>query len=166
MAILLYPEILVAIFLCFLFLCHLRWDKSRTITNWPVVGMLPGLLQNASDVHECVTWLLKQNGGTFKFKGPWFTNMTFMVTSDPMNIHHMFSKNFSNYTKGHKFQEIFDVLGDGIFNSDSESWTYQRKLLHTVLKDNKFKLFFEQFVRGRVEQSLIPVLDHVSSFGI
>ena len=69
--------------------------------------MLPGLLQNASNVHEYATWLLKQNGGTFKFKGPWFTNMTFMVTSDPRNIHHMLSKNFSNYTKGQKFQEIF-----------------------------------------------------------
>ncbi|XP_050271047.1 alkane hydroxylase MAH1-like isoform X2 [Quercus robur] len=166
MTILLYPEILVAIFLCFLFLCHLRWNKSRTITNWPVVGMLPGLLQNASNVHEYITWLLKQNGGIFKFKGPWFTNMTFMVTSDPRNIHHMLSKDFSNYTKGQKFQEIFDVLGGGIFNSDSDSWTYQRKLLHTVLKDNKFKLFFEQFVKGKVEKSLIPVLDHVSSFGI
>ncbi|KAK7852495.1 cytochrome p450 94c1 [Quercus suber] len=160
MAIFLYSEILVAIFLCFLFLCHLRWNKSRTITNWPVVGMLPGLLQNASNVHEYITWILKQNGGTFKFKGPWFTNMSFMVTSDPRNIHHMLSKNFSNYTKGKNFQEIFDVLGDGIFNSDSDSWTYQRKLLQ------KFEWFFQQVVKGIVDKSLIPVLDHVSSFGI
>ena len=126
---LLYPEILVAIFLYFLFICHLRWNKSRTFTNWPIVGMLPGLLQNASNVHQYVTCHLKQNGGTFKFKGPWFTNMTFMVTSDPSNIHHMLSKKFSNYTKGQKFQEIFDVLGGGIISSDSDSWTYQRKLL-------------------------------------
>ena len=35
-----------------------------------------------------------------------------------------------------------------------------------MLKENKFKLFFEQFVKGKVEKSLIPVLDHVSSFGI
>ena len=35
-----------------------------------------------------------------------------------------------------------------------------------MLKDNKFKLFFEQFVKGKVEKSLVPVLDHVSSFGI
>ncbi|KAL4653332.1 hypothetical protein ACB092_01G295100 [Castanea dentata] len=104
---LLYPEILVAIFLCFLFLCQWRWSKTRsTITNWPVVGMLTGLLQNAYNLHEYVTWVLKQNGGTFEFKGPWFTNMNFMVTSDPMNIHHMLSKNFSNYIKGQKFHEI------------------------------------------------------------
>ena len=127
---LLYPEILVAIFLCFLFLCQRRRSKTRSaITNWPVVGMLTGLLQNAYNLHEFATWVLKQNGGTFEFKGPWFTNMNFMVTSDPMNIHHMLSKNFSNYIKGQKVHENFDVLGDGIFNSESDSWRYQRKLL-------------------------------------
>ena len=119
--ILLYPEILVAIFLCFLFLCHLRWSKSQTIIDFPIVGMLLGLLRNASNVHEYVTWVLKQNGGTFQFEGPWFTNMNFMITSDPMNIHHMLSKNFANYKKGWKFHEIFYVLGDEIFNFDHDS---------------------------------------------
>nr|POF06133.1 alkane hydroxylase mah1 [Quercus suber] len=88
--------------------------------------MLPGLLQNAYNLHEYATWVLKQNGGTFEFKGPWFTNMNFMVTSDPMNIHHMLSKNFSNYIKGQKFHENFDVLGDGIFNSEQEELSQSR----------------------------------------
>ncbi|XP_030956144.1 alkane hydroxylase MAH1-like [Quercus lobata] len=164
---LLYPEILVAIFLCFFFLCQWRWSKTRSaITNWPVVGMLTGLLQNAYNLHEYATWVLKQNGGTFEFKGPWFTNMNFTVTSDPMNIHHMLSKNFSNYIKGQKFHENFDVLGDGIFNSESDSWGYQRKLLQSLIKHRKFELFFQEVVKGIVDKSLIPVLDHVSSFGI
>ncbi|KAM3713484.1 hypothetical protein ACJW30_01G261500 [Castanea mollissima] len=162
----LYPEIFVAIFLCFLFLSQWRWSKTRTITNWPIVGMLPGILQNLSNVHEYFTWLLKHNGGTFEFKGPWFTGMNTMLTSDPMNIHHICSKNFSNYPKGSEFQEIFDVLGDGIFTSDHDSWRYQRKLLQTLLKDNKFKLFFEEGVKGKVEKGLIPILDYVSSLGI
>ena len=58
---LLYPEILVAIFLCFLFLCHWRWSKTQTITNWPLVGMLPGLLQNRLKMHEYFTWYLQHN---------------------------------------------------------------------------------------------------------
>ena len=128
--------------------------------------MLTGLLQNAYNLHEFATWVLKQNGGTFEFKGPWFTNMNFMVTSDPMNIHHMLSKNFSNYIKGLKFHENFDVLGDGIFNSESDSWRYQRKLLQSLIKHRKFELFFQQVVKGIVDKSLIPVLNHVSSFGI
>ena len=121
---------------------------------------------NASNVHDYVTWLLKQIGGTFKFKGPWFINMTFMVTSDPMNIHHMLIKNFSNYTKGPKFQEIFDVLGDGIFISNSDSWSYQRKLLQSLTMHREFELFFQQVVKGKVDKGLIPILDYISSSGI
>ncbi|KAM3687283.1 hypothetical protein ACB098_10G067300 [Castanea mollissima] len=163
---LLTPEILVSIFLFFLFLCHWRWSKAQTITNWPLVGMLPGLLQNLSNVHEYFTWLLKHNGGTLEFKGPWFTSMNFMLTSDPMNVHNICSKNFSDYPKGPEFQEAFESLGDGIFNSDHDSWGYQRKLFHTLLKDNKYKVFFEEVVKGKVEKGLIPILDHVSSLGI
>ena len=161
--ILLYP---VAIFLSFLFLYHWRWNKTSFITNWPIIGMLPGFLLNASHVHEYLTSLLKFYGGTFEFQGGWLTGIKLLITSDHMNIHHICSKNFPNYGKGRKFREIFDVLGDGIFSSDHDSWKYQRKLLQTLLKDNKFKLFFEEVVKGKVEKALIPVLDHVSSLGI
>ncbi|KAM4118687.1 hypothetical protein ACB094_02G221000 [Castanea mollissima] len=144
---LLYPELLAAIFLCLLFLCHWRWSKTQTITNWPLVGMFPGLLQNRLNIHEYLTWHLQRNGGTFEFKDPWFTDTNIVLTSDPMNLHHICSKNFSNYPKGPEFQEIFE-------------------LLQTLLKDNKFKLFFEEVVKGKVEKGLIPILDHVSSLGI
>ena len=164
--VLLYPEILVAIFLCFLSLCHWRWNKAVFITNWPIVGMLPGLLLHASHVHEFVTRVLKHYEGTVEFKGPWFTGMDFMITSDPMNIHHICSKNFSNYPKGPKFREIFEPLGDGIFTSDNDSWRNQRKLLHSLIRQSKFQLYFEEAIKGKVERSLISVLDHVSSLGI
>ena len=117
-------------------------------------------------MHEYFTWHLQHNGGTFEFKGPWFTGTNLVLTSDLMNIHLICSKNFSNYPTGPEFQEIFDVLGDEIFNSDHDSWRYQRKLLQTLLKDNKFELFFEEVVKGKVEKGLIPILDHVSSLGI
>jgi cytochrome P450 len=165
MAILGYAEILVAFF-CFLFLWHWRWNRDSPIINWPVVGMLPALLRNASNVHEFVTHALKHYGGTFEFKGPWFTNMNFVITSDPMNIHQIMSRNFSNYTKGPEFREIFEPLGDGIFNSDSDSWKHQRKLIHSLIKNSRFELFLKQVVQDKVEKGLVPVLDRVSSLGI
>jgi cytochrome P450 len=165
MAMLWYAEILVA-FLCFLFLCHWRWNKHSPIINWPVFGMLPGILQNAPHVHEFATRVLKHYGGTFEFKGPWFTNMEYVLISDPTNIHHITSRNFSNYEKGPKFREIFEPVGDGIFNSDSDSWRYQRKLIQSMIKNKKFELFLEKVSRGKVESGLIPILDHVSSMGI
>jgi cytochrome P450 len=165
MAILWYAEILVA-FLCFLFLCQWRWNKHSPFKNWPVVGMLPRLLRNASDVHEHATRFLKDNGGTIEFKGPWFTNMGFVLTCDPTNVHHILSRNFSNYEKGPKFREIFEPVGDGIFSADSDSWRYQRKLIQSMIKNKKFELFLEKVCREKVESGLIPILDHVSSMGI
>jgi cytochrome P450 len=165
MSILWYAEILVA-FLCFLFLRQLwTWNKHSPFKNWPVFKMLR-LLQNASHFHAHATQLLKDKGGTIKYKGPRFTNMAYVLTSDPTNIHHILSKNFSNYEKGLKFREIFEVFGDGIFGADSDSWRYQRKLIHSMIKNEKFKLFLQKVSRGKVESSLIPILDHVSSMGI
>ncbi|KAB1209112.1 Cytochrome P450 86A2 [Morella rubra] len=160
-----YAEIFLA-FLFFLFLFHWGWNKHLPIINWPVFGMLPGLLQNAEDVHNFVTRLLKYYGGTVEFRGPWFTNMNFVVTGDPANIHHVLNRNFSNYEKGPEFREIFEPLGDGIIGSDSDWWRYQRKVLQSMIKSRKFELFLEKVSRGMVEKGLIPILDHVSNLGI
>ncbi|KAK4603537.1 hypothetical protein RGQ29_012164 [Quercus rubra] len=153
-------------FLCFLFLCHWRWNKTSPITNWPILGMLPGLFFNVSHVHDYATSLVKHYGGTFVFKGPWLARMDAILTSDPINIQHILSKNFSNYDKGPTFREIFEPMGDGIFSTDSETWRYQRKLIQSLIKHSKFMLFLEKVVKGKVEKGLIPVLDHVSSLGI
>ncbi|XP_075671245.1 alkane hydroxylase MAH1-like [Castanea sativa] len=168
MVTLLYPEMVVAIlsFLCFLFLCLWRWNKTSPITNWPILGMLPDLFFNVSHVHDYATSLLKHYGGTFEFKGPWFARMDAILTSDPMNIQHVLSKNFCNYDKGPNFREIFEPMGNGIFNSDSETWRHQRKLIQSLIKHSKFMLFLEKVVKGKVEKDLIPVLDHFSSLGI
>ena len=87
-------------------------------TNWPLVGMLPGLIQNAHRVHEFATDILVETKGTFKFHGPVLANLNMLITSDPANIHHILSKNFSNYPKGVEFRKIFDMLGNGMFNVD------------------------------------------------
>ncbi|KAG6656536.1 hypothetical protein CIPAW_04G029200 [Carya illinoinensis] len=147
MALLWHPEILVSFLICFLFLLLLRWrwNKHSPIINWPV---------------------LQHSGGTIMFKGPWFSSMNFVFTSDPNNIHHILNRNFSNYEKGPKFREIFEPLGNGIFNSDSDSWKSQRKLVHSLMKNSKFDMFLKKVVHEEVEMALIPVLDHVSSLGI
>ncbi|XP_059450828.1 alkane hydroxylase MAH1-like [Corylus avellana] len=163
-----YAEIVVPIFLClFILLWHWRsWNKHSPIINWPLFGMLPGLLQNAQHIHDYTTRVLKHYGGTWEFMGPCFSNMEFVLISDPTNMHHILSRNFSNYHKGPKFREVFEPLGDGIFASDSDSWRFQRKLIQSMIKNKKFDLFLEKVSRGKVESGLIPILDHFSSMGI
>ncbi|KAK9271982.1 hypothetical protein L1049_002351 [Liquidambar formosana] len=88
----------------FFFLCFHHWSsskkKSSPITNWPLLGMLPGLLHNSSHIHKYLTQVLKQSGGTLEFKGPRFANLDILLTSDPSNVHHILIKNFKNFEKG------------------------------------------------------------------
>ncbi|CAN0904107.1 hypothetical protein LINGRAHAP2_LOCUS22899 [Linum grandiflorum] len=78
-----------------------RKSKSSLIPNWPLLGMVPSLLWHVSRnlLHQLVTQVLKQNGGSFFFEGPIFTHLNFFITSHPANVHHIFSRNFPNYPK-------------------------------------------------------------------
>lgn len=158
--------VLGVLLLCFLFLRHWKRSKNSPITNWPVVGMLPGLLRNASNVYDSTNSVLKHYGGTVEVKGPWFADMDFIITADPINVHHILSKNFVNYEKGSEIREILEPLGDGLINSDSDWWAYQRKMMHSLIKNSKFELFLEKVVRQKAVNGLIPVLDHISDLEI
>ncbi|KAA8523443.1 hypothetical protein F0562_009866 [Nyssa sinensis] len=158
--------------LSFLFLCF--WSRSllnrpkssRLVTNWPLVGMMPGVLRNAYRLHEFATELLEENGCTFTIRGPWFADMDIVLTCDPANIRHILSKNFSNYPKGPDFQKIFDVLGDGILNSESELLEFHRKTTMSLIHDAKFQTFLERTSWRTVEKVLVPALEHVSELGL
>ncbi|KAM7267936.1 hypothetical protein ACFE04_010102 [Oxalis oulophora] len=148
--------------LCVFFLFCL-WKNNRNsppITVWPVFGMLPGLLRNVWRLHDFAAEVLQKGGGTFEFIGPWFSNFDFLVTCDPVNVNHILSKNFGNYGKGTEFKEIFEPLGEGIFNADSHSWRFQRKMIQAMVKNSKFELYLSHVVYEKVMNNLIPVLQH------
>ncbi|PIA47894.1 hypothetical protein AQUCO_01400472v1 [Aquilegia coerulea] len=154
-----YPEMIFAT-VCSLILHYL--NSKTALTNWPLIGMLPSLLLNLHRLHDWATDILSKSGCTFVFKGPWFTNMNnIVVTSDPANMRHIFITNFSNYPKGAEYYEFFDIMGDGIFNADLDSWKTQRKMALQFLNHKKFQSYLEQYSFNKVENGLIPVLEHV-----
>ncbi|RVW55152.1 Alkane hydroxylase MAH1 [Vitis vinifera] len=134
-----YPEILLAV-ICFLLL-HRLSNSNMLPWNWPLVGMLPWIFRNIQQIQDRCTEVLEQSSGTFLLKGPWFANMDMLITSDPANVHYIMSTNFSNFPKGPEFLKIFDVLGEGIFNSDSDLWRKQRKLAQVLINDRQFQQF-------------------------
>ncbi|XP_073048002.1 alkane hydroxylase MAH1-like [Primulina eburnea] len=168
MALYAYLEILlIPISVMFLYFLMIRTRKKSFVpTNWPVLGMLPGLLHNANRIHEFATEILEESNGTFEFKGPWFCNMDMLLTSDPANIHHVFSKNFPNYPKGPEFRKIFEILGDGIFNADFELWEFHRKTTLSLMTQTKFYSFLERNMWEKIEGGLIPVLDGFLEKGV
>ncbi|MED6182669.1 hypothetical protein PIB30_030870 [Stylosanthes scabra] len=128
--------------------------------------MLPKVLWNLHRIHDFATDILKQHGRTGEFMGPWFTKMNYLITSDPMNVHHIMSKSFDNYVKGPEFREIFQVFGLGIFTSDSETWRYHRSLLLSLFKNRKFEMFLEKTIQKKLKGSLIPTLEYAKQQGI
>ncbi|XP_073111157.1 noroxomaritidine synthase 2-like [Elaeis guineensis] len=158
-----YPEILISVACFFFFYCYQKTDKGPGIpVNWPFVGMLPALLAHFHHLHDWSTMVLKETGCTFLFHGSWFSGIDVLFTCDPANVHHVFGANFLNYPKGDDFKEIFDILGDGIFNSDAESWRTQRMRAHNLISDQRFRSFVAQSSRNKVEKGLIPLLDQLA----
>ncbi|KAL8039388.1 hypothetical protein ABFX02_10G033700 [Erythranthe guttata] len=146
-------------------LCVWRKRNGKKIsflpTNWPLVGMLPSVLQNRHRIQDYLTEILSECGGTFQFKFPKIFNMDTLITSDPANINHIFSKKFANYPKGRQYREIFEVVGDSIFNVDDELWEFQRKTTHSFMTHPEFNSLLESVVWQKVENGLLPVLDYL-----
>ncbi|CAI9109207.1 OLC1v1008982C2 [Oldenlandia corymbosa var. corymbosa] len=133
----------------------------------PVFGILPSMLLNLHRLHDACTDNLETIGETsYLIKLPWFVKMDIYGTVDPDDIHHIMSANFANYPKGSEMKRIFDVLGDGIFTSDFESWKNQRKLARLLLNHKQFHRFLVKTNWDKVEKGLIPVLDHVATNGL
>ncbi|CAL1358145.1 unnamed protein product [Linum trigynum] len=145
-----------------IFLWHsLLRNKHSPVYQWPFLGMLPGLLLSLYNytLHDFYIRALRRTGGTVLLKGPSFVKADFMVMSDPANINHIFYKNAANYEKGRDFKAIMEPLGDGIFNVDGDSWKFQRRLLHSLLKNSEFEGHAVQTLVEKMRSTLLPVLD-------
>ncbi|CAN0871093.1 Alkane hydroxylase MAH1 [Linum grandiflorum] len=156
--------------LSFVFLVVFSWhwilrNMKSPVYDWPLFGMLPSLLWNTSNLNDFFAQALTQSGGTFLLKGPSFINADYLVTSDAMNCHHIFTRNPANYDKGQDLKVIMEPLGDTIFNVDGDSWKYQRHLLHSLLNNTAFESHMMRTLRVKMEDTLFRVLDDASRLG-
>ncbi|XP_072968396.1 alkane hydroxylase MAH1-like [Typha angustifolia] len=156
---------LMAPLLLILVLFHRVIKRSVNPVNWPFLGMLPSLVANTPHLHHWTTNLAANNDGNYEFKGPWLSGMNIFFTADPMNTNHIFSLNRQNYVKGSKITDIFDILGDGLIIANDESWLHQRRRAHTLISSNNFRAFLAASARKKVEEGLLPLLNHAASMG-
>ncbi|CAN8229017.1 unnamed protein product [Cochlearia groenlandica] len=157
-------EITIAFSCLFVFRYFLINKKPHHLcpTNWPFLGMIPGLLVEIHRVYDFITDILEVTNLTYPCIGPSFAGLDMLVTVDPANIHHIMSSNFGNYPKGPEFKKLFDILGDGIFNADSELWKDLRKSAQSMMSHPDFQKFSLATSLNKLEKGLIPLLDHVS----
>lgn len=155
-----YFEIVVAV-LSFYYIRKLRFHDGLP-WNWPLVGMMPWILTIQHRVHDIAAEYLNRVGGTFLVKGPWFANMDMLFTVDPANIRYILSESFEKFHKGGEFKQIFDVLGDGMVNSEAESWRDQRRHAQLLYNHHRFRQFLANTSKEKVKNGLFTIIDHVS----
>lgn len=116
----------------------------------PVAGTMLHQLLNFQRLHHYMTDLAAKYK-TYRLLTP-FRNEIY--TSDPANVEYILKTNFDNYGKGdHNYNNLNDLLGDGIFAVDGEKWRNQRKVSsyefstrmlrnfsNTIFRENAVKL--------------------------
>jgi hypothetical protein len=127
--------------------------------NWPVLGMLPGILLRLQRIYDYSVEFLENSNMTFQFKGPWFVGMDILATADPTNIHYIMSSNFSNYIKGPIFHEIFEAFGDGIINTDAELWRDWRNASQLIFNHQRYQNFSASTTKSKVNDGLVPLFN-------
>ncbi|XVE49739.1 hypothetical protein DITRI_Ditri01bG0105300 [Diplodiscus trichospermus] len=153
---------LVLALLVFVVIHSLRQKRRYGLTVWPFLGMLPSLVSGLrSDIYQWISDILCEQNGTFKFKGPWFSSLNCVVTADPRNLEHLLKTKFSVFPKGPYFRDTArDLLGDGIFNADDETWQRQRKTASIEFHSAKFRKLTTESLLELVHARLLAVLEN------
>ncbi|POO01969.1 Cytochrome P450, E-class, group I [Trema orientale] len=153
-------EVFAALFV-FMAINSLRQKRRQGLPVWPVLGMLPSLaVALQTNMYEWISDVLRSRNGTFRFKGPWFSSLNCIVTADPRNLEYLLKTKFPNFPKGPYFHDtVRDLLGDGIFSADDETWQRQRKTASIEFHSAKFRNLTTESLRELVHNRLLPVLE-------
>ncbi|KAL5727399.1 hypothetical protein ACHQM5_000604 [Ranunculus cassubicifolius] len=148
---------------------YLLWFSyiSRSLRGphvWPLLGSLPGLIENADRMHEWIAENLRACGGTYQTcicAVPFLAKKQGMVTvtCDPKNLEHILKTRFDNYPKGPTWQAVFhDLLGEGIFNSDGDTWLFQRKTAALEFTTRTLRQAMARWVNRAIQLRFCPIL--------
>lgn len=151
-------------------LAYILWYSviSRSLKGprvWPLLGSLPGLIQNANRLHDWISDNLRACGGTYQtclYLLPFLSRKQGLVTvtCHPKNLEHILKLRFDNYPKGPNWQSAFhDLLGDGIFNSDGDTWLFQRKTAALEFTTRTLRQAMARWVSRAIKFRLCPILE-------
>ncbi|CAI0475588.1 unnamed protein product [Linum tenue] len=142
---------------------------ARQLTGpkvWPLVGSLPLLYKNRARFHDWVAGNLRATGGASTYQTctipfPFLARTLgfYTVTCHPKNIEHILRTRFDNYPKGPQWQAAFhDLLGQGIFNSDGDTWLIQRKTAALEFTTRTLRQAMARWVNRTIKARLWPIL--------
>ncbi|KAK9159019.1 hypothetical protein Scep_005593 [Stephania cephalantha] len=164
---------LVTFFIATITITYLLWFYllARKLTGprvWPLVGSLPGVYSNRSRIHDWIAGNLQTRttrSATYQtctLPLPFVARKQgfFTVTCNPKNIEHVLRTRFDNYPKGPNWQAAFhDLLGQGIFNSDGDTWLIQRKTAALEFTTRTLRQAMARWVTRTVKLRFWAILD-------
>ncbi|KAL9256761.1 Alkane hydroxylase MAH1-like protein [Drosera capensis] len=140
-------------------------NKNGLPRSWPLIGPMLALITNFHRLLEWSTMVVERSGCTIHLKGSWLLPFDMLVTVDPANVQYTSSTKFSNFPRGEKSRELFDVFGDGYFNHDSKEWSNHRRIFRAFFNHKQFGEVSIKKALEKVEKGLIPILDKVANRG-
>lgn len=146
---------------------------ARKLTGpkvWPIVGSLPSLFLNRRRFHDWVAENLRSTGAAATYQTsticiPFLARRLgfYTVTCHPKNIEHVLRTRFDNYPKGPTWQTAFhDLLGQGIFNSDGDTWLIQRKTAALEFTTRTLRQAMARWVSRTIKTRLWRILEKAS----
>ncbi|GLT62482.1 hypothetical protein SLA2020_351190 [Shorea laevis] len=169
-------DISTALLLLTAITAYLLWFTfiSRSLKGprvWPLLGSLPGLIENCDRLHDWICDNLRACGGTYQTcicAIPFLAKKQGLVTvtCDPKNVEHILKTRFDNYPKGPTWQGVFhDLLGDGIFNSDGDTWLFQRKTAALEFTTRTLRQAMARWVSKAIKERLCLILETAEQEG-
>uniref|UniRef100_A0A0E0N551 Cytochrome P450 n=1 Tax=Oryza rufipogon TaxID=4529 RepID=A0A0E0N551_ORYRU len=146
------------------------WALSRRLSGprmWPLVGSLPSVVLNRARVHDWIADNLRATGDAATYQTcilplPFLARRQGLVTvtCNPRNLEHILRARFDNYPKGPMWQASFhDLLGQGIFNSDGETWLIQRKTAALEFTTRTLRQAMARWANRSIKYRLWRILD-------
>ncbi|KAJ8751173.1 hypothetical protein K2173_016354 [Erythroxylum novogranatense] len=132
--------------------------KNPCPDSYPIIGNVIALLRNHRRFHDWVTEMLSKTPSlTLQVNS--FLNLSHgIATANPVNVEHLLVSNFANYVKGSRYQDLYELLGHGIFGVDGHLWTTQRKIASHEFSTKSLKKFISEVVESEISSSLMPYL--------
>ncbi|XP_050238512.1 cytochrome P450 86A8 [Mercurialis annua] len=163
-------DMLTALMLFSAVTVYLLWFTfiSRSLKGprvWPLLGSLPGLIENCDRLHDWICDNLRACSGTYQTcicAIPFLAKKQGLVTvtCDPRNIEHILKTRFYNYPKGPTWQAVFhDLLGEGIFNSDGDTWLFQRRTAALEFTTRTLRQAMARWVSRAIKLRFCPILE-------
>ncbi|KAK4744646.1 hypothetical protein SAY87_010958 [Trapa incisa] len=162
-------DVCTALLILMAITAYLLWFTfiSRSLKGprvWPLLGSLPGLIENGDRMHDWIADNLRACGGTYQTcicAIPFLARKQGLVTvtCDPKNLEHILKTRFDNFPKGPTWQAVFhDLLGEGIFNSDGDTWLFQRKTAALEFTTRTLRQAMARWVNRSIKTRFCPLL--------